>query len=154
MHGQVARGRDLKTLLFRTSPLLTAAIGPLLMIGLAALGVLPLVTALYLAAAVDLALMFVWGFGLGRRMGAGLLAALLSGLVNLLIGLMVVGVKLVAGHQLVPYPDRRRGQPADVAIERSPGMTPEHAPRSATIDAMTGVTGVTVELTPDRGRTT
>ncbi|GAA4886226.1 hypothetical protein [Actinomycetospora straminea] len=98
VHGRVARGHDLRILLFRTSPLLTAAIGPLLMIGLAALEVLPLVTALYLAAGVDLALMFVWGFGLGRRMGAGLLAALFSGLANLVIGLMVVGVKLLAGH--------------------------------------------------------
>ncbi|MFC5141735.1 hypothetical protein ACFPK1_26095 [Actinomycetospora rhizophila] len=109
MHGRVARGHDPETLLFRTSPLLTAAIGPLLMIGPAAPEVLPLVTALYLAASVDLALMFLWGFGLGRRMGAGLLAESLSGLVNLVIGPVVVGVKLLAGHELVRYPDQRIG---------------------------------------------
>jgi hypothetical protein len=42
--------------------------------------------------------MFVWRLGLGRRMGAGYPAALLSGLVNIVIGGVVVGVKLLAGH--------------------------------------------------------
>jgi hypothetical protein len=97
-YGRLLRGRELRTLLFRTSPLLTAAVGPLVLVGLAALDLLPLATALYCAVGVDLALMFVWGLGLGRRMGAGWPAALLSGLVNVLIGGLVVGVKLLAGH--------------------------------------------------------
>lgn len=98
VYGHLARGHDLRLLLFRTSPLLTAAVGPLILVGLAALEVLPLVTALYVAVGVDLALMFVWGLGLGRRMGSGWVAALISGLVNLVIGAVVVGVKLLAGH--------------------------------------------------------
>jgi hypothetical protein len=98
VYGRLARGRELWSLLYRTSPLLTAAIGPLIFVGLAALDVLPLVTALYVAVGIDLVLMFVWGLGLGRRMGAGYPAALLSGLVNIVIGGLVVGVKLLAGH--------------------------------------------------------
>ena len=98
VYGRIAHGRELRSMLYRTSPLLTAAIGPVILIGLAALDVLPLVTALFVAVGVDVLLMFAWGLGLGRRMGAGFPAALLSGLVNIVIGGVVVGVKLLAGH--------------------------------------------------------
>ncbi|MDL5154874.1 hypothetical protein [Actinomycetospora termitidis] len=96
LYGRLARGHDLGHMLYVTSPLLTAAIGPLIMVGLAALGVLPLVTALWVSVGVDAAALFAWGLLAGRRMGAGLFPALVSGAVNLVIGGLVVAVKLLA----------------------------------------------------------
>lgn len=97
-YGHLARGAALGQLLFVSSPLLTAAIGPLVLIGLSALGVMDLTTALYVSVGVDTAALFAWGFLSGRRMGAGTLAALLAGTVNLAIGGVVIGVKVLAGH--------------------------------------------------------
>lgn len=89
---------EFRHMLFVSSPLLTAAVGPLMLVGLSALDVLPLTTALYLSVAVDAAEMFVWSWAAGRRMGSGLLGAVFAGLINLLIGGIVIGVKLAAGH--------------------------------------------------------
>jgi hypothetical protein len=85
-------------MLFVTSPLMTAGVGPLILVGLSALGVLALTPALYISVAVDTAAMFVWGWVSGRRMGAVGFGAVLSGLVYLLIGGIVIAVKLAAGH--------------------------------------------------------
>lgn len=100
---RIARGHmmdkaEFRETLFVTSPLMTACVGPLILVGLSALRVLALTTALYVSVAVDALGLFLWGYLSGRRMGTGAVTALLSGLVNLLIGGIVVAVKLVAGH--------------------------------------------------------
>jgi hypothetical protein len=97
-YGVAARGRDLWRMFYVSAPLLTAAVGPLILIGVAALGLLPLVTALYIAVAVDTVSLFVWGLVSGLRMKAGVGVALLSGMANLAIGGLVIVVKLAAGH--------------------------------------------------------
>jgi hypothetical protein len=97
-YGHRPRGHELRRMLFVASALFIAAVGPLLLIGVAALGVLDLTTALYVSAGISLLIMFAWGLGIGRRMGSGLVAALVSGLVNVAIGLVVIAVKLLAGH--------------------------------------------------------
>lgn len=97
-HGRMTNPAELRHMLFVSSPLLTAAVGPLVLVGLSALEVLPLTAALYVSIAVDTASLFVWGLVSGRRMGTGVLGAVLIGVVNLLIGGIIIGVKLAAGH--------------------------------------------------------
>jgi hypothetical protein len=98
VHGRMMNVAELRHMLFVTSPLMTAGVGPLILVGLSALGVLALTPALYISVAVDTAAMFVWGWVSGRRMGAVGFGAVLSGLVYLLIGGIVIAVKLAAGH--------------------------------------------------------
>lgn len=97
-YGRMTNAAEFRHMLFVSSPLLTAAVGPLMLVGLSALEALPLTTALYLAVAVDAAELFLWSCVTGKRMGGGLLAAIVVGLINLLIGGIVIVVKLTAGH--------------------------------------------------------
>ncbi|WP_257004234.1 hypothetical protein, partial [Streptomyces sp. SA15] len=69
VHQRLANRREVRHLLFVSSPLLSCAAGPLLMIALSAGGALGLSTALWIAVGVDVASMAVWGFAGGRRMG-------------------------------------------------------------------------------------
>jgi len=69
-----------------------------MLIGVAALRLPPLVSALCIAVAVDTVSLFVWGLVSGLGMKAGVGVALLSGLANLAIGRLVIVVKLAAGH--------------------------------------------------------
>jgi hypothetical protein len=98
VHGHLMDAAELRHMLFVSSPLLTAAVGPLVLVGLSALGALPLTAALYVSVGVDTASLFVWGCVSGRRMGATLVAAVCVGLIDLLIGGIVIGIKLAAGH--------------------------------------------------------
>ncbi|MET9608513.1 hypothetical protein ABZZ17_26260 [Streptomyces sp. NPDC006512] len=97
-HGALARGRDLRAMLFVSSPLLLSAVGPLLLIGLAALGVMAVETALLTAAGVNVATLFAWGCYGGIRMGGGTAFALLAGGIDAAIGTAVAAVKAAAGH--------------------------------------------------------
>ncbi|MFD3873285.1 hypothetical protein [Streptomyces sp. NPDC058623] len=97
-HGALARGRDLRTMLFVSSPLLLSAVGPLILIGLAALDVMRVETALLTAAAVNVATLFAWGCYGGIRMGGGTAFALLAGGIDAAIGTAVAAVKVAAGH--------------------------------------------------------
>ncbi|MFH7594551.1 hypothetical protein WDV06_05520 [Streptomyces racemochromogenes] len=97
-HGAIARGRDLRRMLFVSSPLLLSAVGPLLLIGASALGVMHLTTALYTAAGVNVATLFAWGCYSGIRMGGGTALALLAGAIDAAIGTAVAGVKAMTGH--------------------------------------------------------
>ncbi|MGW7300672.1 hypothetical protein [Streptomyces sp. NPDC054829] len=92
-----ARG-EVRDLLYATWPLLSSAVGPLVMIALSALGLLGLSTALWIAVGVDVASLAGWGFIGGRRMGNGVLPSVLAAVVDAAIGLGVVMVKVVAGH--------------------------------------------------------
>ncbi|WP_435113463.1 hypothetical protein [Nocardiopsis synnemataformans] len=96
--GRMMPGAELRHMLSSTSPLMTAGAGPLVFVGLSALHVLPLTTALHVSVAVGAAAMFLWGCVSGKRMGAGAFAAVVSGVANLLIGGIVIAVKLAAGH--------------------------------------------------------
>ncbi|MGY0020803.1 hypothetical protein [Streptomyces sp. cg35] len=97
-HGRMPRLPEIRHTLFTSSPLLTSAAGPLLLIGLSAAGVMELTTALWISVGSEVAALAAWGFTGGRRVGARPLAALLTAALNAVIGVGVVAVKLVAGH--------------------------------------------------------
>lgn len=97
-HGALARGRELRAMLFVSSPLLLSAVGPLILIGVSALGVMALETALLTAAGVNVATLFAWGCYGGIRMGGGTVFALLAGALDAAIGTAVALVKVAAGH--------------------------------------------------------
>ncbi|WP_423834641.1 hypothetical protein [Streptomyces manipurensis] len=98
VHGRLASGTELRRMLWVSSPLLLSAVGPLLLIGCAALGVMALPTALYAAAGVSVASLFGWGWYGGVRMGSGVVVSLLAGALDAAIGLSVALVKAAAGH--------------------------------------------------------
>ncbi|MFG2875575.1 hypothetical protein ACGFYU_11310 [Streptomyces sp. NPDC048337] len=97
-HGALARGRELRAMLFVSSPLLLSAVGPLILIGVSALGAMGLKTALLTAAGVNVATLFAWGCYGGIRMGGGTLFALLAGAIDAAIGTAVAVVKTATGH--------------------------------------------------------
>ncbi|MFE6889050.1 hypothetical protein [Streptomyces sp. NPDC057694] len=97
-HGSRPGVREIRHVLFVSSPLLTSAVGPLLLIGLSAAGALELDTALWVSVYSEVAALALWGFAGGRSIGAGILRATVTGVLNAVIGLGVVGVKLLAGH--------------------------------------------------------
>ncbi|WP_405982787.1 hypothetical protein [Streptomyces sp. NBC_00158] len=98
VHGRLAGGRELRGILAVSSPLLLSAVGPLVLVGAAALGVMSVGTALLAAAVVSVTGLFVWGCYGGVRMGGGVVAALLAGALDAAIGLAVALVKASAGH--------------------------------------------------------
>ncbi|MBQ0825563.1 hypothetical protein [Streptomyces tagetis] len=98
VHGRFATGRELRRMLHVSSPLLSCAVGPLVLTGLAALDVLSLYAALLVSAGVQVASLFGWGWTAGRRMGGGTLLPLLAGFVDAVIGAAVALVKAAAGH--------------------------------------------------------
>ncbi|MEV5354960.1 hypothetical protein [Streptomyces sp. NPDC052693] len=98
VHRHFATGHALRRMLYVSSPLLSCAVGPALMIALAAMGVLSLHAALLVSAGAGVASLFLWGFLGGMRMGGGALAAVLAGLVDAAIGVAVALVKTAAGH--------------------------------------------------------
>ncbi|MCX4585887.1 hypothetical protein [Streptomyces sp. NBC_01481] len=93
-----ANRAEIRTTLYVSAPLLLSAVGPLVLIGVSALGAMDLGTALLISAGVEVATLFLWGWRTGLRMGNGPLSALVSGLLDTAIGVGVVGVKLLAGH--------------------------------------------------------
>lgn len=97
-HGRQPTVREIRYTLFTSSPLLTSAVGPLLLIGLSAMGALELTTGLWISVGSEVAALALWGFVGGRRVGAGRLRATVTSALSALIGLGVVGVKLLAGH--------------------------------------------------------
>lgn len=98
MHGHVATGHELRRMLYVSSPLLSCAVGPAVLIGLAALDVLSLDSALLAAAGVAVVSLFLWGCLGGLRMGGGVLAGVVAGLADAVIGVAVALVKAAAGH--------------------------------------------------------
>ncbi|MEV4787239.1 hypothetical protein [Streptomyces tuirus] len=98
VHRHLATGRELRRMLYVSSPLLSCAVGPSVLIALAALDVLTLHAALPAAAGVCVFSLFLWGCVGGLRMGGGVLAALVAGLVDAAIGVAVALVKAAAGH--------------------------------------------------------
>ncbi|MCT4351747.1 hypothetical protein M5362_01190 [Streptomyces sp. Je 1-79] len=98
VHRGFATGAELRRMLYVSSPLLTCAVAPAVMITLAALGAMSLHTALLTAAGLAIASLFVWGFVGGLRMGGGRFLALLAGLVDAVIGVAIALVKVSAGH--------------------------------------------------------
>ncbi|MEG8275275.1 hypothetical protein [Streptomyces sp. AHA2] len=98
VHRRFATGRELRRMLYVSSPLLSAAVGPAVLIGLAALDVLSLDTALSVAAGVAVVSLFLWGCLGGLRMGGGALTAIAAGVVDAAIGVAVALVKAAAGH--------------------------------------------------------
>lgn len=97
-HGRRPSSSDIRHTLFTSSPLLTSAVGPVLLIGLSAAGAAELTTALWISVGSEIAALALWGFAGGRRAGAGRLRATVTSALNTVIGLGVVFVKLLAGH--------------------------------------------------------
>ncbi|MER5726890.1 hypothetical protein ABT084_00815 [Streptomyces sp. NPDC002138] len=97
-HGRRPTVREVRRALFTSSPLLTCAVGPVLLIGLSAAGVMELTTALWISVGSEVVALALWGFVGGRRVGAGPVRALVTAALNTAIGLGVVAVKLLAGH--------------------------------------------------------
>ncbi|AWK13207.1 hypothetical protein DDQ41_29840 [Streptomyces spongiicola] len=95
--GRGATLGEIRAALYVSSPLLLSAVGPLVLIGVSALGVLELDAALLLSAVLAAASLFVWGWRTGLRMGNGPLSAVVSGIVDTLIGMAVIAVKLLVG---------------------------------------------------------
>ncbi|GAA2766996.1 hypothetical protein GCM10010103_60370 [Streptomyces paradoxus] len=98
VHRHLATGRELRRMLYVSSPLLSCAVGPAVLIALAALDVLSLDAALMTAAGVGVFSLFLWGCVGGLRMGGGAVAATVAGLVDAAIGVAVALVKAAAGH--------------------------------------------------------
>ncbi|MFI8004902.1 hypothetical protein [Streptomyces sp. NPDC086010] len=98
VHRHLATGRELRRMLYVSSPLLSCAVGPAVMIALAALGALSLSAALLTAAGIGVVSLFAWGCAGGLRLGGGVLLALLAGLLDATIGVAVALVKASAGH--------------------------------------------------------
>ncbi|MCK8438610.1 hypothetical protein G3I77_38175 [Streptomyces sp. D2-8] len=98
VHRRLANGRELRRMLYVSSPLLSCAVGPSALIALAALDVLSLDAALMAAAGVCVVSLFLWGCVGGLRMGGGVLAAVVAGLADAAIGVAVALVKAAAGH--------------------------------------------------------
>lgn len=98
VHGRIATGAELRRMLWVSSPLLLSAVGPLILIGSAALDVMDLEAALFAAAGVNVAGLFAWGCYGGVRMGNSIRAAVLAGVFDAVIGLAVALVKAAAGH--------------------------------------------------------
>ncbi|MFD0531955.1 hypothetical protein ACFQ1I_44020 [Kitasatospora arboriphila] len=78
VHRRLASGHDLRRMLFVSSPLLLSAVGPLLLIGASAVGLMDLHTALLASVAVSVAALFAWGCVGGLRMGSSPLAAVVA----------------------------------------------------------------------------
>ncbi|MEU7037418.1 hypothetical protein ABZ958_27540 [Streptomyces sp. NPDC046237] len=98
VHRSFATGSELRRMLYVSSPLLSCAVAPSVMIALAALGTMSLHTALLTAAWLAIASLFLWGFIGGLRMGGGRLLALIAGAVDAAIGVAIALVKAGAGH--------------------------------------------------------
>ncbi|MFJ2747630.1 hypothetical protein [Streptomyces sp. NPDC087297] len=98
VHGRLATGHELRRMLSISSPLLLSAVGPLVLIASAALGVMEVDTALLVSAGVSIAGLFTWGWYGGIRMGGGTGLALLAGILDAAIGTAVALVKAAAGH--------------------------------------------------------
>jgi hypothetical protein len=98
VHRHLATGPELRRMLYVSSPLLSCAVGPAVLIALAALDVLSLHAALLTAAGVGVLSLFLWGCLGGLRMGGGALTATVAGLADAAIGVAVALVKAAAGH--------------------------------------------------------
>ncbi|MFE9839108.1 hypothetical protein ACFYP4_28820 [Streptomyces sp. NPDC005551] len=98
VHRHPATARELRRMLYVSSPLLSCAVGPAVLIGLAALDVLSLDAALFAAAGVGVLSLFLWGCAGGLRMGGDAVPAVVAGLADAAIGVAVALVKAAAGH--------------------------------------------------------
>lgn len=98
VHQHIARGRHLRWMVYATSPLLLSAVGPLVFIGVSALGAMSLHNALLTSVGMDLAELFAWGCVSGARIGGGVLATAGWGLANLVIGAGIVVLKVASVH--------------------------------------------------------
>jgi hypothetical protein len=98
VHQRLARGSDMRRMLYVTSPLLLSAVGPLIFVGVSAVGLMSVHAALLTAVAVDLAELFAWGCLSGLRMGGGFPAAVVAGIADLVIGATIVAVKVAVAH--------------------------------------------------------
>ncbi len=80
------------------SPMLLAAVPPMLALAIAPLGLATVEQALDLALLVAVVQMFLWGLAVGLAIGRGWGIALLVGVVDLGLGLIIAGLKLLVLH--------------------------------------------------------
>jgi hypothetical protein len=80
------------------SPMLLAALPPVVALAVAPLGWATTDQALNLALAVAVVQLFLWGLAVGLAVGRGWATAVGVGLVDLALGLLIVGLKLAVLH--------------------------------------------------------
>ncbi len=80
------------------SPMLGAAVAPLIALGLGVAGILTPLEASNLALAVAVVQLFLWGVAVGRAVGRTWSSALVVGLVDLGLGLAIVALKVFVLH--------------------------------------------------------
>ena len=80
------------------SPMLLAALPPVVALVVAPLGLATTDQALNLALAVAVVQLFLWGLAVGLAVGRGWATAIGVGLVDLVLGLVIVGLKLAVLH--------------------------------------------------------
>ena len=80
------------------TPMLAAAVTPLVVLAAGALGFIDRLAALDLALAVAIIQLFLWGVAVGRAIGRPWGMALIVGLVDLLLGLAIVALKVFVLH--------------------------------------------------------
>jgi hypothetical protein len=79
-------------------PMIAAAVAPALALWTHRLGLTTQQQAVDLALAVGVAQLFVWGLAVGRALGRGWLVALGVALVDVAMGLVIVGLKMLVLH--------------------------------------------------------
>ena len=97
IRGPISRGQVVEVAR-EESPMLLAALPPLLALVVAPLGLASVETALNLALAIAVIQMFLWGLAVGHAIGRGWGIALVVGIVDLVLGLVIAGLKLAILH--------------------------------------------------------
>ena len=97
IHGSIDRSEAM-TIAGDEAPMLTAAIIPTLLLGLAYLGIVPVDTAVALALLASLAQLFVWGLAVGRSAHASWPFALGIATVDCALGIAIVILKVMVIH--------------------------------------------------------
>jgi hypothetical protein len=80
------------------TPMLAAAVAPLVVLAAGALGLIDRLQALDVALAVAVIQLFLWGVAVGRAIGRAWGMALVVGFVDLLLGLAIVALKVYVLH--------------------------------------------------------
>jgi hypothetical protein len=97
LHGTVT-GAAFREAAREESPMLAAAVAPLIALGVGLVGAVTQDQAMDLALAVAVAQLFLWGVAVGRAIGRAWGSAIVVGLVDLALGLAIVALKVFVLH--------------------------------------------------------
>ncbi len=97
-HGKIMPRRQLIANEMKHAVLLLSAVFPLLLIGISALKLIDLKTALLISIVISIGSLFLWSIRAGRSMHSSLRVILVVGCLETLVGLGVVALKVFAEH--------------------------------------------------------